>query len=162
MAGCCGPKRHRRRIDSVGYQQNLHGTGRRVFLSLHSSVGTWLRGLACDWAETVARVPKLPKAVFSWWSDRRASRCRLVLSCYSVPRGRRILPVGSTVLVIAGGTGPSLKSGRRDPWTATVSIRRRCLLWLLPLALAVLIVAGAYSLTPLTLWVKVGLAAAHL
>jgi peptidoglycan/LPS O-acetylase OafA/YrhL len=110
-------------------------------------------------ATAVARVPRRVRAALSW-----LGLAGILLSAVwfsgttPFPGVAAILPVGSTVLVVAGGTGAVSRIGASAllglrPFRFVGDVSYGFYLWHWPF----LVIAAGYSLTPLTMWVKLGL-----
>ena len=110
-------------------------------------------------AGTVARVPDRVRATLGWLGLAGILVAAVWFSGTTpFPGVAAILPVGSTVLVVAGGTGsvsrmgPGALLGLR-PFRFVGDVSYSFYLWHWPF----LIIAGGYSLAPLTTVVKLGL-----
>jgi len=110
-------------------------------------------------ATAVARVPRRVRAALSW-----LGLAGIVLSAVwfsgttPFPGVAAILPVGSTVLVVAGGTGAVSRFGAGAllglrPFRFVGDVSYGFYLWHWPF----LVIAAGSTLTPLTIWVKLGL-----
>jgi peptidoglycan/LPS O-acetylase OafA/YrhL len=110
-------------------------------------------------ATAVARVPRRVRAALSW-----LGLAGILLSAVwfsgttPFPGVAAILPVGSTVLVVAGGTGAVSRIGAGAllglrPFRFVGDVSYGFYLWHWPF----LVIAAGYSLTPLTMSVKLGL-----
>jgi len=110
-------------------------------------------------ATAVARVPRRVRAALSWLGLAGIFLSAVWFSGTTpFPGVAAILPVGSTVLVVAGGTGAVSRIGAGAllglrPFRFVGDVSYGFYLWHWPF----LVIAAGYSLTPLTMGVKLGL-----
>lgn len=110
-------------------------------------------------AGTVARIPPRARATLSWLGLAGIVLAAVWFSATTpFPGVAAILPVGSTVLVVAGGTGAVSRIGAGAllglrPFRFVGDVSYGFYLWHWPF----LIIAAGYSLAPLTTMVKLGL-----
>lgn len=113
-------------------------------------------------AGTVARIPERVRATLSWLGLAGILLAAVWFSGTTpFPGVAAILPVGSTVLVVAGGTGAVSRIGAGAllglrPFRIVGDASYSFYLWHWPF----LIIAGGYSLAPLTTVAKLGLVVA--